>query len=198
MKVLQNYSPKLISTFGNRTYWINGEQVTDYHIGIDIVADIDGVSGFDHILAVSNGKVELVVNDIPGYVDGGSYGNQIVINHENGYKTRYAHLKQNSVPLNVGDSVNKGQVIGYMGMTGNITAGHLHFEIIKDNIEIDPYDYIFNNKKFESENTNTPIEEPNDNDQGEEEVPSTDSRNNFWINLFKKIKEFFDRIFSKK
>lgn len=155
----------LISKFGDRTYWLNGQQITDYHLGIDIVANIDGVGGFDYILAVASGTVELAINDIPGYVGGASYGNQVVINHGNGYKTRYAHLKQNSVPVKNGDSVQAGQVIGYMGATGTVTAGHLHFEVIKDNNVIDPYDYIFGDKTFELLNVTPVVERDANKDQ---------------------------------
>ena len=57
-----------------------------------------------------------------------SYGNYCIINHGNGYATLYAHQKQ--LPLvKVGDTVSKGQVIGYVGNTGNSYGAHLHFEL---------------------------------------------------------------------
>ncbi|MEX0672800.1 MAG: peptidoglycan DD-metalloendopeptidase family protein [Candidatus Paceibacterota bacterium] len=57
----------------------------------------------------------------------GGYGNYIVIDHNNGTQTLYAHNSQNTV--SVGQSVQRGQVIGYMGSTGRSTGNHVHFEV---------------------------------------------------------------------
>ena len=65
-----------------------------------------------------------------------AYGNQIVIDHGNGYLTRYAHL--DTVLVNSGDPVTYGQQIGTMGSTGRATAPNLHFEIIEDGLPVDP------------------------------------------------------------
>jgi murein DD-endopeptidase MepM/ murein hydrolase activator NlpD len=63
------------------------------------------------------------------------YGNLVII--ENGpYQTYYAHLS--SIPVKVGDTVNPGQVIGISGSTGNSTGPHLHYEIRRDGVPIDP------------------------------------------------------------
>lgn len=59
---------------------------------------------------------------------GGSYGNYVVINHNDGYYTMYAHLIQN-VPVSVGQQVTRGQIIGYMGSSGSSTGTHLHFGV---------------------------------------------------------------------
>lgn len=56
-------------------------------------------------------------------------GNMIVITHSNGYVTRYAHLHQNLL-VRVGQSVKKGDQIGYMGNSGSSTGPHLHYEVI--------------------------------------------------------------------
>lgn len=66
----------------------------------------------------------------------GSYGNTVVIDHGNGYKTRYAHLF--SWKVNTGATVNQGQLIGLVGSTGYSTGPHLHFEVIKDGKFINP------------------------------------------------------------
>ncbi|MFN2226495.1 MAG: LCP family protein [Anaerolineae bacterium] len=80
-----------------------------------------------------------------GYVvlagrDTGGYGNQLVIDHGNGYLTRYAHL--NSLLVQAGDSVQKAQQIGTLGATGRATGPHLHFEIWKDGVPENPLGYL--------------------------------------------------------
>ena len=60
-------------------------------------------------------------------VDNGGYGTSAVINHHNGYSTLYGNMVK--VVVNVGDVVEKGQLIGYMGSTGISTGCHLHFEV---------------------------------------------------------------------
>ncbi len=69
-----------------------------------------------------------------------SYGFEILINHGNGYVTRYAHLS--AMNVDVGDSVKKGQVIGRVGSTGNSTGPHLHFEIMKGGGRYNPFSYL--------------------------------------------------------
>jgi len=64
------------------------------------------------------------------------YGFMILVNHGNGYLTRYAHLSV--MNAEVGDSVKKGQMIGRVGSTGNSTGPHLHFEIIRGNVHLNP------------------------------------------------------------
>lgn len=63
------------------------------------------------------------------------YGNLVIVEHGD-YKTYYAHLS--SIPVSVGDSVSAGATIGLSGNTGNSTGPHLHYEIRRNNIPIDP------------------------------------------------------------
>jgi murein DD-endopeptidase MepM/ murein hydrolase activator NlpD len=65
------------------------------------------------------------------------YGYMILINHGNGYLTRYAHLS--ALNVEVGESVRKGQLIGRVGSTGNSTGPHLHFEIIRGTAHRNPF-----------------------------------------------------------
>lgn len=68
------------------------------------------------------------------------YGNQIEIDHGFGYKTKYAHMQMFVVKK--GQSVKRGDLIGYVGSTGGSTAPHVHYEIIKDGKKIDPIQYM--------------------------------------------------------
>lgn len=77
------------------------------------------------ILAVAAGTVVAIADTDSAT----SYGNNIVIDHENGYFTRYAHLKEDSISVTLGQKVTAGQKIALMGATGNVTGIHLHFEI---------------------------------------------------------------------
>lgn len=66
------------------------------------------------------------------------YGNFVKIDHGQGYETLYAHQKANSILVKVGDQVKKGQLIGFVGSTGNSTGNHVHWEVRKNGIVIDP------------------------------------------------------------
>ena len=93
------------------------------HQGIDIA----GNSGYS-IKAAAAGTVAVSGSS-------GGYGNFVQITHSGGYMTRYAHM--NATPLvSVGSSVQKGQVIGYVGNTGNSFGAHLHFEVWRNNTNI--------------------------------------------------------------
>ncbi|MCL2099743.1 MAG: peptidoglycan DD-metalloendopeptidase family protein, partial [Oscillospiraceae bacterium] len=70
----------------------------------------------------------------------GSYGNHIKIRHANGYVTLYAHMS--SLSVHQGASVFKGQEIGRVGSTGRSTGPHLHFEVIKNGVQVNPKNYI--------------------------------------------------------
>lgn len=73
----------------------------------------------------------------------GGFGNQILIDHGYGYKTRYAHLNRTK-PFNVkvGDRVKRGQVIGYMGNTGRSAGPHLHYEVLENGRQVLPLGFF--------------------------------------------------------
>ena len=98
------------------------------HDGIDIGAD----RGTD-IYAVQDGTVVLAE-----VVSG--YGNYIIIEHKNGIETAYAHC--DSILVSAGEEVKAGQLIAYVGSTGNSTGPHLHFEVKADGRFCDPLDYV--------------------------------------------------------
>ena len=74
---------------------------------------------------------------------GSSYGNYIVIKHNSTYSTLYAHLRYGSVRVNLGDKVKKGDLIAYMGTTGRSTGFHLHFEVRKNGLKVNPLSYVY-------------------------------------------------------
>ena len=85
------------------------------------------------ILAAASGTVVTA-----GWVSG--YGNYTVIDHGGGLMTAYGH--QSSFAVSVGDVVTQGQVIGYVGSTGNSTGPHLHFEVYVNGSTVDPKSYF--------------------------------------------------------
>jgi murein DD-endopeptidase MepM/ murein hydrolase activator NlpD len=102
------------------------------HTGIDI-----SDSKTEPIYAAADGFVE-----ISGYQTNG-YGNTIVINHGNGFKTRYGHASE--LYITAGEYVKQGQLIAKQGHTGRVrgvTGTHLHFEIIKNGTRINPLLYV--------------------------------------------------------
>lgn len=108
-------------------YLVHNNNVT--HYGIDLAT-----TGGEDILAVKSGTVVLSAYK-------GSYGNLVIIEHEDGYKTYYTHCSRLNV--NQGEKVNQGDVIAQVGSTGNSTGPHLHFEIRDENNKtLDPEKYI--------------------------------------------------------
>ncbi len=112
------------SGFGWRT--LGG--YSDYHRGIDIPAP-NGTP----IHAAKGGKVVIATGH-------GSYGNYVVIDHQNGESTLYAH--QSMIGCSVGQWVNQGDIIGYVGSTGYSTGNHLHFEVRINGEAYNPLNYV--------------------------------------------------------
>jgi murein DD-endopeptidase MepM/ murein hydrolase activator NlpD len=97
-----------------------------YHTGIDIAN-----RAAPNVLAADSGTVV-----VAGWPDGYGYGNRVVIDHGNGYRTRYAHLQK--IYVTVGQTVARGNAVGQMGSTGRSTGTHLHFEIMRNGVFLDP------------------------------------------------------------
>lgn len=112
----------LSGSFGRRSDPFSGEQ--DYHEGIDISAEQG-----QPVYATADGVVRSASSV-------GEYGNLLVIEHEFGLSTRYAHLSTFNVRS--GASVRRGDVIGFVGSTGRSTGWHLHYEILANGRLINP------------------------------------------------------------
>ena len=117
---------RLSSLFGYRIHPISGKPHS--HSGIDIPAQ-----GGTPILAARSGQVITSVYGSGAYW---SYGNYVVIDHGDGETTLYAHMSSRAV--SEGEMVTQGQVIGYVGTTGNSTGNHLHLEVRENGQRVDP------------------------------------------------------------
>ena len=140
-----------------KTRLLNGEylEVTQMykegeHKGIDVVGKNYTC---DYIRAHSKGTVIGVRKDCNNF-ENGSYGNYVLLDHGNGYQTLYGHMAYGTVHVNIGDTVSRSEVIGYMGNTGESFGAHLHFEVRHNGNRIDPYPYI----NSDLPNTNEEIE----------------------------------------
>lgn len=118
-----------IGAYGRRLHPIYKRYIQ--HKGIDF-----GGRRGDPIYATGNG---VVVHSEKGQRRKG-YGQQLVIDHGFGYKTRYAHLNERLVKI--GQEVKRGELIGYMGSTGGSTGPHLHYEVIYMGNNVDPINYF--------------------------------------------------------
>jgi murein DD-endopeptidase MepM/ murein hydrolase activator NlpD len=100
------------------------------HKGIDLSTYRQG----DPVVATADGQVVTVDSDETGF------GNYVIIKHKHGYYTRYAHMQ--SFKVKIGQRVQQGEVIGWIGNTGLSTGPHLHYEVHIGSDVVDPYKYI--------------------------------------------------------
>jgi murein DD-endopeptidase MepM/ murein hydrolase activator NlpD len=119
-----------VQTGGGGTFiWPTSGQITQryvwYHRGIDIAN-----KNAPTIVAARAGRVSAVIYGRYGY------GNHVVIDHGDGYQTLYGHMSRIYVQAN--QQVSAGQAVGQMGSTGRSTGIHLHFEVIKNGVKLDP------------------------------------------------------------
>lgn len=112
-----------------------GWRSSGWHNGIDLCRSGGGAYG-SPVIASKSGIVERVQRS------NSSYGHMVLIDHGDGYKTRYAHLVSGSILVSVGQRVEAGQTIGKVGSTGNSTGPHLHFEVIWQGETQNPSRYI--------------------------------------------------------
>jgi murein DD-endopeptidase MepM/ murein hydrolase activator NlpD len=117
---------RVTSEFGHRSNPIGKGHA--FHRGIDLAAPVG-----TPVYAVAAGTVIRASSDR-------TYGNVVVINHHNGYKTLYAH--NSKLQVKAGERVKAGQQIAKVGSTGRSTGPHLHFEIHSSGQRVDPGPYL--------------------------------------------------------
>lgn len=118
----------ITSHFGIRNDPFNAN--TSMHTGTDF-----GAPTGTNVYAGAEGKVIKAESY-------GGYGNAVIIQHSEVYQTLYAHLSE--LKVTSGDIVKKGQLVGLIGSTGRSTGPHLHYEIIKNDVPINPEEYLNN------------------------------------------------------
>ena len=119
---------RVTTEFGG-TQNVNGI-ISTGHKGIDIA-----IAGGTPIYAAHNGTVAATTGHW-------SYGNVVMIDNGDGISTLYAHMQPPGAIVSVGQTVTQGQVIGYVGSTGNSSGNHLHFEVRVNGVRQNPRNYI--------------------------------------------------------
>jgi hypothetical protein len=116
------------SSFGQREDPVTGNGEGEFHTGIDISAPIG-----TPIRATADGTVKSAAME-------SGYGREVIIDHGHGLETCYAHMSGFAVMA--GETVVRGQVIGYVGMSGRTTGAHVHYEVRIHNAPVNPYKYM--------------------------------------------------------
>jgi murein DD-endopeptidase MepM/ murein hydrolase activator NlpD len=119
---------RVTSSFGERTDPFGAEVEGEFHRGIDIAAP-NGTA----IHAAGDGVVESASW-------GTGYGREVVLDHGHGVTTLYAHMA--SYAVMPGETVSRGQVIGYVGVSGHSTGAHVHYEVRVHNTPVNPHRYM--------------------------------------------------------
>jgi murein DD-endopeptidase MepM/ murein hydrolase activator NlpD len=117
---------QVTGSFGERTDPFNGEGA--FHTGVDIAAMVG-----QPVVAPADGVVQFA--DFMG-----GYGRAIVIEHGHGINTRYGHLS--GFAVTPGQQVRRGEIIGFVGLSGRSTGPHLHYEVRINDTPVNPYKYL--------------------------------------------------------
>jgi murein DD-endopeptidase MepM/ murein hydrolase activator NlpD len=120
---------RLASGFGMRVHPIY--KVKKLHTGCDFAAP-KGTP----VYATGDGVIRLTRKNL------GGYGNEVEIDHGYGYVTKYAHLDKYIVKP--GRKIKRGEILGYVGNSGSSTAPHLHYEVIRNGVKVNPVHYFYN------------------------------------------------------
>lgn len=120
------------SGYGKRKSPINKQ--TKKHLGVDLAAPRG-----TNVMAALNGEITFAEREA-------GYGKLIIIKHANNLETKYAHLSY--INVSAGDKIKAGSVIGKVGLTGNTSGPHLHFEVLKNGKHVDPNFYLGGFKEY--------------------------------------------------
>lgn len=123
----------LIKTETGIQFPVNDIKVTQGYSFYHPALDLDGLTG-DPIYSIMAGKVEVVEYSKVGY------GLSVIVNHGNGFSSRYAHLSQ--INVTVGQQVDKNTILGKMGATGLSFGDHLHLEIYEYGKTVNPFMFL--------------------------------------------------------
>ncbi len=126
--ILKPANGNITSGFGYRNHPLRGG--IHFHEGMDIDANTG-----EPVYAAGGGVIITAGSPENGY------GLQVEIDHGFGYLTKYAHLS--AIHVHVGQQVKRGEIIGKVGSTGYSTGSHLHYEVIKNGVKVDPTGYIY-------------------------------------------------------
>lgn len=118
----------ITSPFGAREDPMLGHGEGEFHKGVDISAPYG-----TPIRATADGTVISAAT-------GNGYGKEVVLDHGGGVKTLYAHMS--GFHVSAGDDVVRGQIIGYVGMTGRSTGAHVHYEVRMREVPVNPHKYL--------------------------------------------------------
>lgn len=132
------------SVLKNKVHYLTSDYKTrelfrSSHNGMDLIGKNKGT---DYIIAIADGIVKNT-----GYNSSMGYYCEII--HNNEYISRYLHMKQGSINVKKNDNVKKGDILGYMGSTGDSTGAHLHFGVKNEKgVFIDPLPYLMGTSDF--------------------------------------------------
>ena len=132
-----------------------------FHKGVDLVT---GRNVEDYVVAFDDGTVIACANNISGTnteTNVKGMGNYVTIQHANGWRTRYQHMKYGSVVVKKGQQVKAGQKLGLIGNTGNSKGRHLHFDVSNEKRQaksyvsgsryyVDPKPFLYGKSSFSS------------------------------------------------
>ncbi len=138
--------------FSESIYPLNGDFNATTYPGHSGAGSLDfnkgGNTAGQPIYAVEDGTVQFATDNCPSYgfignSCGNYYGNHVIIDHGSGFDTLYGHMLSGSVNVSNGQRVKKGDIIGYVGSSGNSSGPHLHFEIRRNNSSVPVTNYFY-------------------------------------------------------